>query len=234
MEYVGYMPNHSINLNDRYIYVGYGDSGFGGVFYAGNKQDSITSADGQSELFFDAFLVAESHTDNSVTGQSSMTERLVATCNASGNATALEANAYGGKENYAVNALNGDIRAQNGDFRADNGNFYAEKGAFIGVHRDNVTKIDRDYTLKKTDSTIICTNKNKGITINLPKPSEVEPGTFYRIIRRGNSVTFKSYTMNIFFVSRGDLKSSVSSELASEWINCFWDGEYWYVEMSGN
>ena len=232
MEYVGYMPNHSINLNDRYIYIGYGDSGFGGVFYAGNKPNSITSADGQSELLFDAFLVAESHTDNSVTGQSSMAERLVATCNASGNATALEANAHGGKENYAVDALNGDIRAQNGDFRADNGNFYAEKGAFIGVHRGNVTKIDRDCTLQKTASTIICINKNKDITINLP--SDAEPGTFYRIIKRGNPITVKSETMNISFVSYGDVVYSVSSGKKREWINCFWDGEYWYVEMSGN
>lgn len=232
MEYDGYMPNHSVNLNDRYVYVGYGDSGFGGVFYAGNKQNSITSAGEQSELLFDAFLVAESHTDNSVTGQSSMAERLVASCNASGNATALEANAYGGKENYAVDALNGDIRAHNGDFRTDNGNFYAEKGAFIGVHRGNVTKIDRDYTLQKTDSTIICINKDKNITINLP--SDAKPGTFYRIIKRGNKVTLKSYTMNISFVSYGDVVSSVSSNKAREWINCFWDGEYWYVEMSGN
>lgn len=224
-EYVGYMPNHSINLNDRYIYVGYGDSGFGGVFCAGNKQNSTTSAGGQSELLFDAFLVAESHTDNSVTGQSSMAERLVASCNASGKATALEANAYGGKENYAVDALNGDIRAQNGDFRAMN-------GAFIGVHRDNVTKIYNDYTLKKTDSTIICINKNKDITINLP--SDAEPGTFYRIIKRGKTVTFKSNTMNISFVSYGDVVSSVSSGKEREWINCFWDGDYWYVEMSGN
>lgn len=224
-KYDGYMPNHSINLNDRYLYVGYGDSGFGGVFYAGNKQSNITSAGGQSELLFDAFLVAESHTDNSVTGQSSMAERLVASSNASGKATALEANAYGGKENYAVDALNGDIRVQNGNFRAKN-------GAFIGVHRDNVTKIYNDYTLKKTDSTIICINKNKAITINLP--SDAEPGTFYRIIKRGKTVTFKSNTMNISFVSYGDVVSSVSSGKEREWINCFWDGDYWYVEMSGN
>ena len=233
MEYDGYMPNHSVNLNDRYVYVGYGDSGFGGVFYAGNKQNLIMSAGEQSELLFDAFLVAESHTDNSVTGQSSMAERLVASCNASGNATALEADAYGGKENYAVDALRGDVRAQEGDFRATNGDFIAESGAFVGVHRGNVTKIyNSDYTLKKTDSTIICINKNKGITINLP--SDAEPGTFYRIIKRGKTVTFKSDTMNISFVSYGDVVSSVSSVKEREWINCFWDGEYWYVEMSGN
>lgn len=229
----GYMPNHSINLNDRYIYVGYGDSGFGGVFCAGNKQNTTTSSGGKTELLFDAFLVAESHTDNSVTGQSSMAERLVASCNASGKATALEANAYGGKENYAVDAINGDIRVQNGDFRAENGDFIAEKGAFIGLHRGNVTKIyNSDYTLQKTDSTIVCNNTTKDISIYLPSDAVV--GTFYRIIKIGQTVTFKSNTMNISFVSYGDVVSSVSSGKKREWINCFWDGEYWYVEMSGN
>lgn len=141
--------------------------------------------------------------------------------NPSHSAIGMKVSATGGKNNYAVYAENGDFRAEN--------------GAFIGVHRGNVTNIDRDYTLKKTDSTIICINKNKGITINLPELSEVDAGTFYRIIKRGGiTVTFKSNKMNIFFVSKGDLMSSVSSELASEWINCFWDGEYWYVEMSGN
>lgn len=140
--------------------------------------------------------------------------------NSSHSAIGMKVSATGGKNNYAVYAENGDFRAEN--------------GAFVGVHRGNVTKIDRDYTLQKTDSTIICINKNKGITINLPEPSDVYPGTFYRIIKRGNTVTFKSQKMNIFFVSKGDLMSSVSSELASEWINCFCDGEYWYVEMSGN
>lgn len=140
--------------------------------------------------------------------------------NSSHSAIGMKVSATGGKNNYAVYAENGDFRAEN--------------GAFIGVHRGNVKKISDDYTLEKTYSTIICINKNKDITINLPEPSEVYPGTFYRIIKRGNTVTFKSQKMNIFFVSRGDLMSSVSSELASEWINCFCDGEYWYVEMSGN
>lgn len=140
--------------------------------------------------------------------------------NSSHSAIGMKVSATGGKNNYAVYAENGDFRAEN--------------GAFIGVHCGNVTKISDDYTLKKTDSTIICINKNKGITINLPKPSEVYPGTFYRIIKRGNAVTLKSYTSNISFVSYGDVVSSVTSGKAREWINCFCDGEYWYVEMSGN
>ena len=138
--------------------------------------------------------------------------------NPSHSAIGMKVSATGGKNNYAVYAENGD--------------FITENGAFVGVHRGNVKKIDRDYTLQKTDSTIICINKNKGITINLP--SDAEPGTFYRIIKRGQTVTFKSNTMNISFVSYGDVVSSVSSGKEREWINCFWDGEYWYVEMSGN
>lgn len=138
--------------------------------------------------------------------------------NSSHSAIGMKVSATGGKNNYAVYAENGDFRAEN--------------GAFVGVHRGNVTKIDRDYTLEKTYSTIICINKNKDITINLP--SDAEPGTFYRIIKRGNPITVKSETMNISFVSYGDVVSSVSSGKKREWINCFWDGEYWYVEMSGN
>lgn len=139
--------------------------------------------------------------------------------NSSHSAIGMKVSATGGKNNYAVYAENGDFRAEN--------------GAFIGVHRGNVTKIyNSDYTLKKTDSTIICINKNKDITINLP--SDAEPGTFYRIIKRGNPITVKSETMNISFVSYGDVVSSVSSGKKREWINCFWDGEYWYAEMSGN
>lgn len=228
----GYMPQHVVNMRDRGFYVGYGDSAMGGYFRVGKTDIMVVSSGGKKELSYGYFFEVSMTTTASVTGQSAYAAKLKAASNASGKATALEANAYGGKENYAVDALNGDIRAHNGDFRTDNGNFYAEKGAFIGVHRGNVTKIDRDYTLQKTDSTIICINKDKNITINLP--SDAKPGTFYRIIKRGNKVTLKSYTMNISFVSYGDVVSSVSSGKAREWINCFWDGEYWYVEMSGN
>lgn len=222
----GYMPQHVVNMRDRGFYVGYGDSAMGGYFRVGKTDVMVVSSGGKKELSYGYFFEVSMTTTASVTGQSANAAKLKAASNASGIATALEANAYGGKENYAVDAINGDIRVQNGDFRAEN-------GAFIGVHRGNVTKIyNSDYTLKKTDSTIICINKNKDITINLP--SDAEPGTFYRIIKRGNPITVKSETMNISFVSYGDVVSSVSSGKKREWINCFWDGEYWYVEMSGN
>lgn len=221
--YEGYIPNRSVNLNDRYIYVGYGDSVFGGYFVVGNTINSTTTVDGQTELSLNTFLVVELHTDNSKTMQSATAGRFTASSNENGRARALELNAYGGMENYAVDAGSGDIRVQNGDFRAEN-------GAFIGVHRGNVTKIFDDYTLKKTDSTIICNNTTKDISIYLPSDAVV--GTFYRIIKNGKTVTLQSENKNIGVVNNIDLKSSVSSGTAREWINCLFDGDCWNVEMS--
>nr|DAM73687.1 MAG TPA: hypothetical protein [Bacteriophage sp.] len=132
-------------------------------------------------------------------------------------AIGMKVSATGGKNNYAVYASNGDFIAQN--------------GAFVGVHRDNVTKIDNsDYTLKKTDSTIVCNNTTKDISIYLPSDAVV--GTFYRIIKKGKTVTLQSANKNIGVVNNIDLKSSVSSGTAREWINCLWDGDCWNVEMS--
>lgn len=143
--------------------------------------------------------------------------------NSSHSAIGMKVSATGGKNNYAVDAINGDIRAKNGDFRAEN-------GAFIGVHRGNVTKISSDYTLKKTDSTIICNNTTKDISIYLPSDAVV--GTIYRIIKKGKTVTLQSANKNIALVNNIDLKSSVSSGTAREWINCLWDGDCWNIEMS--
>ena len=137
--------------------------------------------------------------------------------NSSHSAIGMKVSATGGKNNYAVYAENGDFRAEN--------------GAFVGVHRDNVTKIyNSDYTLKKTDSTIVCNNTTKDISIYLPSDAMV--GTFYRIIKKGKTVTLQSSNKNIAVVNNIDLKSSVSSGTAREWINCLWDGDCWNVEMS--
>lgn len=219
----GYMPQHVVNMRDRGFYVGYGDSAMGGYFRVGKTDIMVVSSGGKKELSYGYFFEVSMTTTASVTGQSAYAAKLKAASNASGKATALEANAYGGKENYAVDAINGDIRVQNGDFRAEN-------GAFIGVHRGNVTKISNDYTLKKTDSTIICNNTASDITITLP--SDVAIGTYYRIIKKGKTVTLQSSNKNIGVVNNIDLKSSVSSGTAREWINCLWDGDCWNVEMS--
>lgn len=200
-------------LDYQGLYVGSGLQNNGGSVHIGNKgrkNDGVFSWD-NGIIYVDADNSGVSNADISGIG-------VNVVGNSTHSAIGMKVSATGGKNNYAVDAENGDIRVQ--------------KGAFIGVHRDNVTKIYNDYTLKKTDSTIICINKNKAITINLP--SDAEPGTFYRIVKRGEAVTFKSNTMNISFVSYGDVVSSVSSGKKREWINCFWDGDYWYVEMSGN
>lgn len=137
--------------------------------------------------------------------------------NSSHGAIGMKVSATGGKNNYAVYAKEGDFRA--------------EKGAFIGVHRGNVTKIyNSDYTLQKTDSTIVCNNTTKDISIYLPSDAVV--GTFYRIIKKGKTVTLQSANKNIGVVNNIDLMSSVSSKAAREWINCLWDGDCWNVEMS--
>ena len=220
----GYMPQHVVNMRDRGFYVGYGDSAMGGYFRVGKTDIMVVSSGGKKELSYGYFFEVSMTTTASVTGQSANAAKLKAASNASGIATALELNAYGGKENYAVDAINGDIRVQNGDFRAEN-------GAFIGVHRGNVTKIyNSDYTLKKTDSTIICNNTANDISIYLPSDAVV--GTFYRIIKKGKTVTLISSNKNIGVVNNIDLKSSVSSGTAREWINCLWDGDCWNIEMS--
>ena len=137
--------------------------------------------------------------------------------NTSHSAIGMKVSATGGKNNYAVYAENGDFRAEN--------------GAFIGVHRGNVKKTgNSNYTLKKTDSTIVCNNTAKDISITLP--SDAVAGTFYRIIKRGKTVTFQSSKKDISLVNNIDLLSSVSSGTAREWINCLWDGECWLMEMS--
>lgn len=137
--------------------------------------------------------------------------------NSSHSAIGMKVSVTGGKNNYAVYAKEGDFRA--------------EKGAFIGVHRGNVTKIyNSDYTLQKTDSTIVCNNTTKDISIYLPSDAVV--GTFYRIIKKGKTVTLQSANKNIGVVNNIDLMSSVSSKAAREWINCLWDGDCWNVEMS--
>ena len=211
------IPYSSYRLSNEDLYFGTGRVDNGGSVYIGHcpsKNGTITNGVFDWEngiIYVDADNSGVSNADISGIG-------VNVVGNSSHSAIGMKVSATGGKNNYAVYAKEGDFRAEN--------------GAFIGVHRGNVTKISSDYTLKKTDSTIICINKNKGITINLP--SDAEPGTFYRIIKRGQTVTFKSNTMNISFVSYGDVVSSVSSGKEREWINCFWDGEYWYVEMSGN
>ena len=199
-------------LDYQGLYVGSGLRNNGGSVHIGNR-GGITDGD----FSWDEGVV-NVEADNSGASNADISGIGVNVVgNPSYSAIGMKVSATGGKNNYAVYASNGDFIAQN--------------GAFVGVHRDNVTKIDNsDYTLKKTDSTIVCNNTTKDISIYLPSDAVV--GTFYRIIKKGKTVTLQSANKNIGVVNNIDLKSSVSSGTAREWINCLWDGDCWNVEMS--
>lgn len=199
-------------LDYQGLYVGSGLRNNGGSVHIGNR-GGITDGD----FSWDEGVV-NVEADNSGASNADISGIGVNVVgNPSHSAIGMKVSATGGKNNYA-------IYAENGDFRAEN-------GAFIGVHRGNVTKIyNSDYTLKKTDSTIICNNTTKDISIYLPSDAVV--GTIYRIIKKGKTVTLQSANKNIGVVNNIDLKSRVSSGTAREWINCLWDGDCWNVEMS--
>lgn len=199
-------------LDYQGLYVGSGLRNNGGSVHIGNR-GGITDGD----FSWDEGVV-NVEADNSGASNADISGIGVNVVgNPSHSAIGMKVSATGGKNNYA-------IYAENGDFRAEN-------GAFIGVHRGDVTKIyNSDYTLKKTDSTIVCNNTANDISIYLPSDAVV--GTFYRIIKKGKTVTLISSNKNIGVVNNIDLKSSVSSGTAREWINCLWDGDCWNIEMS--
>lgn len=216
-EYVGYMPNHSINLNDRYLYVGYGDSGFGGVFIAGYSQSQTSTVGGQTEFSVDAFLTVESHTDNSATMQSSTAGRFTASGNKGGISRALEVNAYGGKENYAVDAGSGDIRVQGGAFI----------GAFCGNVNNNVTD---NYTLQPTDSIIVC-NNTKEITIRFPHEG-IKAGQMFIVIAGTSSKI--NFGGEVGYVTSILCQGKLYCGTRGQWNFILFDGDTWHIRMVWN
>lgn len=222
MEYDGYMPNHSINLNDRYIYVGYGDSGFGGVLIAGYSQNQISIVGGQTEFSVGAFLTVESHTDNSATMQSSTAGRFTASGNKGGISRALEVNAYGGMENYAVDAGSGDIRVQGGAFI----------GAFCGnVNKgNNSNKVTDNYTLQPTDSIIVCKN-TKEIKITFPRKG-IKAGQMFIVIAGTSSrINFGGeYGTATSILCQGELYCGTRGQ----WNFILFDGDTWHIRMVWN
>lgn len=221
-EYVGYMPNHSISLNDRYLYVGYGDSGFGGVFIAGYSQDQTSTVGGQTEFSVGAFLTVESHTDNSATMQHSTAGRFTASGNKDGISRALEVSAYRGMENYAVDAGSGDIRVQG--------------GAFIGAFCGNVNKgnnsnnVTDNYTLQPTDSIIVC-NNTKEIKITFPKKG-IKAGQMFIVIAGTSSrINFGGEVGAVTSIlCQGELYCGTRGQ----WNYIIFDGSTWHVRMIWN
>lgn len=221
-EYEEYIPNRSVCLNDRYLYVGYGDSGFGSVFIAGYSQNQTSTVEGQTEFSVGAFLTVESHTDNSATMQSSTAGRFTASSNKDGISRALEVNAYGGKENYAVEASSGDIRVHN--------------GAFIGAFCGNVNKgnkgnnVTDNYTLQPTDSIIVC-NNTKEISIRFPHEG-IKAGQMFIVIAGTSSrINFGGevgYPTSI--LCQGELYCGTRGQ----WNFILFDGKTWHIRMVWN
>ena len=221
-KYEEYIPNRSVCLNDRYLYVGYGDSGFGGVFIAGYSQNQTSTVEGQTEFSVGAFLTVESHTDNSATMQSSTAGRFTASGNKDGISRALEVNAYGGNENYAVDADSGDIRVQD--------------GAFIGAFCCNVNKgnnsnnVTDNYTLQPTDSIIVC-NNTKDIKITFPREGIKAGQMFIVIAGTGNKIHFGGevgYPTSI--LCQGELYCGTRGQ----WNFIIFDGKTWHIRMVWN
>lgn len=221
-EYEEYIPNRSVCLNDRYLYVGYGDSGFGGVFIAGYSQNQTSTVEGQTEFSVGAFLTVESHTDNSATMQSSTAGRFTASSNEDGRARALEVSAYGGMENYAVDAVSGDIRVQD--------------GAFIGAFCGNVNKgnngnnVTDNYTLQPTDSIIVC-NNTKEIKITFPREG-IKAGQMFIVIAGTSSrINFGGeYGTATSILCQGDLYCGTRGQ----WNFILFDGKTWHIRMVWN
>lgn len=221
-EYEEYIPNRSVCLNDRYLYVGYGDSGFGGVFIAGYSQNQTSTVEGQTEFSVGAFLTVESHTDNSDTMQSSTAGRFTASSNEDGRARALEVNAYGGMENYAVDAGSGDIRVQD--------------GAFIGAFCGNVNKgnngnnVTDNYTLQPTDSIIVC-NNTKDIKITFPREG-IKAGQMFIVIAGTDSrINFGGEVGHVTSIlCQGELWCGTRGQ----WNFILFDGKTWHIRMVWN
>lgn len=221
-EYEGYIPNRSVCINDRYLYAGYGDSGFGGAFIAGYSQSSTSTVGGQTEFSVGAFLTVESHTDNSATMQPSTAGRFTASSNKDGRAIALEVSAYGGMENYAVDAGSGDIRVQG--------------GAFIGAFCGNVNKgnnsnnVTDSYTLQPTDSIIVC-NNTKEISIRFPHEG-IKAGQMFIVIAGTSSrINFGGevgYATSI--LCQGELYCGTRGQ----WNFIIFDGKTWHIRMVWN
>lgn len=221
-EYEEYIPNRSVCLNDRYLYVGYGDSDFGGVFIAGYSQNQTSTVEGQTEFSVGAFLTVESHTDNSATMQSSTAGRFTASSNKDGRARALEVSAYGGMENYAVDAGSGDIRVQDGAFI----------GAFCGnVNNGNKGKnVRNDYTLTPTDSIIVCEN-DKDITIRFPHKG-IKAGQMFIVIAGTSSrINFGGEVGHVTSIlCQGELWCGTRGQ----WNFIIFDGKTWHIRMVWN
>lgn len=218
-----YVPEHTVNVRDRGFYVGFGNSKMGGYLSAGlNGNGGTTTVGGQTEMSYYNILDVLLSTENSVTGQSVTAASFTASSKGL-KSTALEVNAYGGRENYAVDAGSGDIRVQD--------------GAFIGAFCSNVNNgnkgnnVTDNYTLQPTDSIIVCNNNTKEIKITFPREGIKAGQMFIVIAGTGNKIHFGGevgYPTSI--LCQGELYCATRGQ----WNFIIFDGKTWHIRMVWN
>lgn len=218
----GYVPEHTVNVRDRGFYVGFGNSKMGGYLSAGlNGNGGTTTVGGQTEMSYYNILDVLLSTENSVTGQSVTAASFTASSKGL-KSTALEVSAYGGMENYAVDAGSGDIRVQD--------------GAFIGAFCGNVNKgnngnnVTDNYTLQPTDSIIVCNNTNE-IKITFPRKG-IKAGQMFIVIAGTSSrINFGGeYGTATSILCQGELYCGTRGQ----WNFIIFDGNTWHIRMVWN
>lgn len=217
-----YVPEHTVNVRDRGFYVGFGNSKMGGYLSAGlNGNGGTTTVGGQTEMSYYNILDVLLSTEKSVTGQS-VTAASFTAASKGFKSTAIEVSAYGGRENYAVDARSGDIRVQD--------------GAFIGAFCGNVNKgnnsnnVTDNYTLKPTDSIIVC-NNTKEIKITFPREG-IKAGQMFIVIAGTSSrINFGGeYGTVTSILCQGELYCGTRGQ----WNFILFDGKTWHIRMVWN
>lgn len=217
-----YVPEHTVNVRDRGFYVGFGNSKMGGYLSAGlNGNGGTTTVGGQTEMSYYNILDVLLSTENSVTGQSVTAASFTASSKGL-KSTAIEVSAYGGRENYAVDAGSGDIRVQDG----------ALIGAFCGnVNKgNNSNNVTDNYTLQPTDSIIVC-NNTKEIKITFPREG-IKAGQMFIVIAGTSSrINFGGeYGTVTSILCQGELYCGTRGQ----WNFILFDGKTWHIRMVWN
>lgn len=209
------IASSTYTLDYQGLYVGTGLQNNGGSVRIGNngrKTDGVFSWD-NGVINVDADNSGVSNADISGIG-------VNVVGNSSHSAIGMKVSATGGKNNYAVDAENGDIRAQNGLFI----------GAFCGnVDKgNNGNNVTDNYTLQPTDSIIVC-NNTKEIKITFPKKG-IKAGQMFIVIAGTSSR-----------INFGGEYGQVTSILCQtdpwcgtrgQWNYIIFDGNTWHLRMN--
>lgn len=196
-------------LDYQGLYVGSGLQDNGGSVRIGNngrKTDGVFSWD-NGVINVDADNSGVSNADISGIG-------VNVVGNSTHSAIGMKVSATGGKNNYAVDAENGDIRVQN--------------GAFIGAFCGNVNKVTDNYTLQPTDSIIVC-NNTKEITIRFPHEGIKAGQMFVVIAGTKNKIYFSG---EVGYVTSILCQTNPWCGTRGQWNYIIFDGNTWHVRMN--